>query len=131
MTTTERKRYNKKYYQVNKDKLHAQRRKRYKKDPLIRLKEVLAVKVRGGMLSGYPAESLLRNIIGLGWLDFRKHISDQFTKEMSWSNRGKWHLDHIIPTSSATTEKELIDLFNYKNYRPLLVKDNQTKGNRI
>jgi hypothetical protein len=50
---------------------------------------------------------------------------------MTWDNYGEWHIDHIIPLSSAKTESELIDLFNYKNTQPLWAKDNLSKGNRL
>lgn len=38
---------------------------------------------------------------------------------MSFENYGKWHLDHIIPLSTAKTEKEVIILNHYTNFQPL------------
>lgn len=46
---------------------------------------------------------------------------------MTWDNHGKyngelnygWDIDHIIPTSSANTEEELIKLNHYTNLQPL------------
>jgi len=53
-----------------------------------------------------------------------------FIDEMSWENYGDWHLDHIIPSSWAENEEEIIKLNHYKNFQPLWAKDNLTKGNR-
>ena len=48
---------------------------------------------------------------------------------MSWSNHGKWHLDHIIPISSARTKEEAIKLNHYSNFQPLWAIDNLVKHN--
>jgi 5-methylcytosine-specific restriction endonuclease McrA len=60
---------------------------------------------------------------------------------MTWENRGLyrkgeydvgWDVDHIVPTSSANTEEELIKLFHYTNLRPLCSKINRDeKKNKI
>ena len=52
---------------------------------------------------------------------------------MSWDNYGLhgWHIDHIIPISSAKTEEELYKLFYYTNLQPLWAIDNIKKGNKI
>jgi hypothetical protein len=50
---------------------------------------------------------------------------------MNWSNRKEWHIDHIIPLSSAKTEEELLKLFHYTNLQPLWANDNIKKSNKI
>jgi len=59
------------------------------------------------------------------------YIEKQFTKGMSWKNHGEWHIDHIIPLSSAKTEKELYELCHYTNLQPLWKTDNLSKNNKI
>jgi len=46
---------------------------------------------------------------------------------MNWHNKGKWHIDHIIPLKAAKTEFEVIALNHYTNLQPLWAKDNLTK----
>ena len=52
---------------------------------------------------------------------------------MTWDNRGvyTWHLDHIIPISTAKTIEELEKLSHYTNMRPLWSEDNRIKSNKI
>jgi hypothetical protein len=50
---------------------------------------------------------------------------------MSWDNMGKWHIDHIIPISSACGEVDLIKLNHYTNLQPLWEVDNLKKSNKI
>jgi hypothetical protein len=52
---------------------------------------------------------------------------------MTWDNKGLyngelnygWDIDHIIPTSIANTEEELIKLCHYTNLQPLCSKINR------
>lgn len=59
-----------------------------------------------------------------------KHIEIQFQQGMSWENYGEWHIDHIIPLSSANNNYELEALFYYKNTRPMWEKENLLKSNK-
>jgi hypothetical protein len=61
----------------------------------------------------------------------KEHLEKQFVDGMSWENKGKWHIDHIIPLSSAKTEEELLKLCHYTNLQPLWAEDNIKKSNKI
>ena len=50
---------------------------------------------------------------------------------MNWDNRSEWHIDHIVPLSSANTEEELIRLCHYTNLQPLWAEDNLKKGGKL
>ncbi len=70
-------------------------------------------------------------ILGCTIEEFKNYILTKFTKKMTFENYGEWHLDHIIPISSATTEEELIILNHYTNFQPMWAKENISKGNKI
>jgi hypothetical protein len=52
---------------------------------------------------------------------------------MSWDNYGfrGWHIDHIVPLSSAKTKDEAVSLNHYTNLQPLWGVDNMKKGKKI
>ncbi len=59
-----------------------------------------------------------------------KHLETQFKDGMSWLNYGDWHIDHIIPLSSASSEEHMYSLCHYTNLQPLWGIDNIIKGDR-
>ena len=59
------------------------------------------------------------------------HLEKQFAIGMSWENRSEWHIDHIIPLSSAKTEDEVYKLCHYTNLQPLWAEDNLKKSNKF
>jgi hypothetical protein len=71
--------------------------------------------------------------LGCSWDHFKLHIESQFVYGMNWDNYGfnGWHIDHIMPLSSANNQKELEKLFHYTNCQPLWAADNISKGGRI
>lgn len=73
------------------------------------------------------------NIIGCTPPQLKEHLETQFVYGMSWENHGLfgWHIDHIIPLSSAKTEEELYKLCHYTNLQPLWAKDNLVKSNKL
>lgn len=70
-------------------------------------------------------------IVGCTPQELKEYLEKQFVDGMSWENRSEWHIDHIIPLSSAKTEEELCKLCHYKNLQPLWAIDNIKKSNNI
>lgn len=70
-------------------------------------------------------------IIGCSPKSLKEHLEKQFVDGMTWENRNEWHIDHIIPLSSAKTEEEIYKLCHYTNLQPLWIKDNLKKSNKI
>ena len=126
------KKYHKEHKERDREKKNKQARYRYKTDPLDRIKNNLRSRTWAAFKNSKWTKRS-RNIIMLGcsYETAKKHIERQFKKGMTWSNQGKWHIDHIIPLASANTEEELIKLCNYRNLQPLWAKDNLIKGAKI
>ena len=71
------------------------------------------------------------DIVGCTPEFLKEHLEFRFTNGMSWDNYGKWHIDHIIPLSSAKNEDEVYKLCHYTNLQPLWAEDNIKKSNKI
>lgn len=70
-------------------------------------------------------------ILGCDIEYFVKHIELQFLPGMTWENRSEWHIDHIVPVSSAIDAEEVEKLNHFTNLRPLWAKDNLSKGAKM
>jgi hypothetical protein len=107
-------------------------KRRMEEDPLYALSSRLRGAIRKAISGGgYRKRSRTKDILGCSWEELKTHIENQFTEGMSWENRSEWHIDHIIPLASATTEEELIKLNHHTNLQPLWAKDNLSKGAKI
>lgn len=78
--------------------------------------------------SGVSKRTKTAEILGCSPAEFKRHIELQFLPGMSWENKSEWHIDHIVPVSSATCEEEVIALNHYTNLRPLWAIKNLKKG---
>ena len=81
-------------------------------------------------LGGYQKGTKTEKMLGINFNSLKKYIENQFTEGMSWNNYGKWHIDHIVPVSSANTEEELKLLCHHKNLQPLWAFDNISKNGK-
>lgn len=70
-------------------------------------------------------------LLGCDFLTAKEYIEKQFQEGMTWSNYGKWHIDHVTPLISANTQDDLIKLCHYTNLQPLWAIDNISKGKSI
>jgi hypothetical protein len=70
-------------------------------------------------------------IVGCSPQELKEHLENKFVPGMSWENRAEWHIDHIIPLSSAKTEEELYKLCHYTNLQPLWAEENLKKSNKL
>jgi hypothetical protein len=69
-------------------------------------------------------------IIGCSPQELRSHLEKQFKEEMSWDNYGSvWDVDHIIPCRAFDLIKKehVIKCWNYRNLRPLIKAENNSK----
>ena len=122
----------KEYRENNKELTNKTRKNWIKKNPIAKLG--VSVRKRLGeylRLKGYKKSYKFEQYIGCDKNTLIAHIESKFTDGMTWDNHGDWHLDHIIPLASATTEQELYSLCHYTNLQPLWGIDNIKKGCRI
>jgi len=144
-TRSERNEYRAKYYELNKEKIKKynkkfqknnsnNRNKKYHSDPIVKLRHRLSCRVREVL----NFKSLVKNktyneIIGCTPTFLKEYLESKFIEGMSWENHGLrgWHIDHIVPLSSAKTEDEIYKLCHYTNLQPLWAKDNLKKSNKV
>ena len=119
----------KKYAQKNKESINNNFYRKLDEDPLFKLthsiRNLIGSAIRNG---GYTKKSKTYEILGCSYEDFKQHLESQFKPWMSWSNYGKWELDHKIPVSSHRDEDELIKLNHYTNFQPMEVTKNRIKN---
>ena len=120
--------YNEKCKNVRNDS----RKKRYNNDILFKLKVIIRNSINR-RITNKSKSTTSEKILGCSIEDFKIYIENKFTEGMSWDNYGMfgWHLDHIIPLSSAKTEEDVYRLNHYTNFQPLWAEENMEKSNKI
>ena len=65
--------------------------------------------------------------------DLRDHIEKKFKDGMSWENRGKWHIDHIVPIKhfldNGIDDPKIIN--SLSNLQPLWAEENLAKSSKV
>lgn len=125
--------YKKKYSENNRKRLWECEKKR-RENLLVKLTCNIRCRVNNFLKSkNIKKNNKTLDIIGCSTEFLKEHLEKQFKEGMSWDNQGKfgWHIDHIIPLSSANTEEEIYKLCHYTNLQPLWAFDNLSKGNKI
>ena len=70
-------------------------------------------------------------LLGYDYDTLRLHIANQFVKDMSWDNHGKWHIDHIIPIAKFKKDTPPSIVNCLENLRPLWAAENISKQDKI
>jgi len=136
--------YRKTYYDENKEQIILNaceyKRKRRKSDPLFNIVNSYRGQVhRAFRTIGEKKNNSSLKILGLDtWEEFANYLSNQFYdratgEKMTLDNHGihGWHIDHIIPLSTAKTEGDAIKLSHYTNLQPLWAEENRAKRDKI
>lgn len=123
-----RKEYRKNY----KKRKHEQRKERRTYDPLFVIVNSVRCRIYKYLnKKGISKKNKTFDLVGCSPQELKEHLEKKFTDNMSWENYGQWHIDHILPLSSAKSESEIYLLCHYSNLQPLWAKDNIMKGNKI
>jgi hypothetical protein len=105
---------------------------RYKNDPIYNLISRLRSNLRICLKrNNWKKNTRTLQIAGCSGKQLKEHIEDQFKPGMSWNNSNLWEIDHIYPTSLATSEKEVYELFHWSNLQPLWALENKQKSNKV
>lgn len=125
----------KKWREKNKEKILQEQRKtkkeKYDNDINFKLSHLLRCRINKIIKFKRNRSSI--EILGCTIEEFKIYIEGKFKSEMSWENYGYygWHIDHIIPLSSAGSNEGFIELCHYTNLQPLWKDENLNKSNKI
>jgi hypothetical protein len=120
------------YRENNREKRNEYQKNRKLNDPIFKLNHTIRNRMRSFLLTkNITKKNKTFNIVGCTPVELKEHLEKQFADGMSWDNQGKWHIDHIIPMSSANTEEEVLKLCHYTNLQPLWGIDNLKKGSKL
>ena len=97
----------------------------YKAACLLRSRLIKAIKSIGDSKAYTTSQC-----IGCTPAELIMHLASLFEPGMSWSNHGKWHIDHIKPcaTFDLTDPEQQKACFHYTNLQPLWAVDNLRKS---
>jgi hypothetical protein len=110
-----------------------ERRKIYKSNPEIRIKENLQTRLYS-LVKKNQNSNKLSKYLGCSKEFFINWIKSQLYGRMTIDNYGKiWHIDHCKPCKSFdfSKEEQIKECFSWKNMRPLYTEINLTKGSSI
>ena len=120
------------YNKNNRSKINAYERLKRKNDSNFNLFCNIRQRTKYALKS--PNVDKINDLIICSNYFFRKWIIHQLYGEMTLENYGKiWCLDHCYPLSkiSLSNEYELIKYTNWLNIRPMYIKENIIKGDKI
>ncbi len=141
----ERNKWRSEYYANNKEKIR-EKNKHYDKvrsvnfmieyhnNPIIKLRHRLRCRLREVLkFKSIKKNKTYNDVIGCSPEFLKEYLEQKFYEDMSWDNHGLfgWHIDHIIPLSSAKSEEEVYKLCHYTNLQPLWAEDNLSKSDKI
>lgn len=124
------------YYTLNKEHILS-RQKKYEKnrreiDINYKILCNLRRRLNHTIKNNYKSTSTI-NLLGCSIKQLKEYLESHFKQGMSWSNYGKWHIDHIKPCASFDLSKpnEQSKCFHYSNLQPLWAEDNLSKHDKI
>lgn len=107
-------------------------KKRRDEDPLFRLKMNITSKTGQAIKSkSWHSNGYNERLFGADRDTVINHLERKFKSGMTWENRALWHIDHIVPLSSANNEEQLYSLARYTNLSPEWKNDNLRKSASI
>ena len=122
----------KEYNKNNREKRNEYLSNKKKIDPIYRLSCIVRNRIYSFLKNkNITKQNKTFDIVGCSPELLKEYLEKQFVDGMCWDNRNGWHIDHIIPLSSANTEEEIYKLCHYTNLQPLWAEDNLRKSDKI
>jgi len=126
-----------KYKEENKERLNKWRKKylyeKYHNDIKHRIRMVISTAVKRGLKNGKEGKSW-KDILPYSTEELIIHLESLFQEGMTWTNYGKWHIDHIKPVSlfefTNYSDDQFKECWKLENLQPLWAYDNLSKGNK-
>jgi hypothetical protein len=134
------------YYEKNKENIRQKAKSKYNfKKAYVKCKErmerdcIFKFRIRASQLvgkafrsKGYGKKSKTRQLIGIDYDLFFEHLKSTAVRNYGFYCKSKkYHIDHIIPTCTAKTETDVINLQHYTNLQLLYPEDNMKKGGKL
>lgn len=126
--------YSKNYREEHKELRCKQEKEKRDTDRVYFIKQkARSVIYRSFARRGLHKISLAEEITGLDSNSLCQHLFETFQDVYGyeWDGKEPVHIDHIIPLSTASTEKEVRELCYYKNLRLIKAIDNMKKQDKI
>jgi Zn-finger protein len=126
---------NNEWYNNNKESVIARTSKykieKMKVDPLFKLMCMVRNRVGNSLKTkNFKKNKRTFDLVGCSIENLYKHLESSFKLGMNWDNHGDWHIDHIVPLSSAKTTEEIYSLCHYSNLQALWAHENYIKSNK-
>lgn len=121
--------YKKDYYKTNSNKINQYVKNKLLKNPKLKMLKNYRTRLGQAFKNLNKSKSTIK-LLGCSVREFQDHIIGQFTHGMSIYNYGEWHIDHIVPLSSAKSKRELEKLCHFTNLQPLWAIDNLRKSDK-
>jgi len=123
----------KKWYYSRESEEHRKRRHKYlKNNKWYKIADKYRRKINHALKSGLSKKSA-EELLGTDIETYKEYLEMLFEDGMNWGNRGKWHIDHIIPIShfDMFDYEQVKKAFYFTNTRPIWAIDNLRKTNSI
>jgi hypothetical protein len=123
-----------KYRKKVNEYLKAYNKKRRSNDSMFRLSVCISRRMHE-TLANSKGKSKYFDLLGYSLQDLKKHLEKHFKLGMTWSNYGKWELDHIVPISAfnykSTSDLDFRKCWSLSNLQPLWKSENRHKSNKL
>jgi len=132
------KEWHKKWRKNNPEYYKELQKKKRENDPIYKLNVNISSAIRGSLRTGKNGRHW-EKLVDYTLKELMAYLESLFLPGMTWENhgigRGKWNIDHIIPTSlfniTSTKCRGFKACWELENLRPMWSEDNLRKNNKL